>query len=398
MSVSKTYSAHSRESGNPETSLWALGPRWSLPPTTIGGGDERNGCRFNSRRKVGVYLVLALLFAALGLRGAKAQDYLNQDWVLDPSKSHVYMQTEKLVQVIERHQFNTVEGGVSKDGLATIKIGLGSINTGIDLRDVRLRFLLFETFKYPSAEITAQLDKTKLQGLTGRSPVRYPLTLNVNMHGIANQIETFVWITRTSETTVSVTTVDPIVVTVESFGFTRNLAKLSDAQGGIPIVPSAQISFDLTFGTGALKPELEAARATREQARAQQETAAISAEGCETRFTVMGETNAIYFETGSAALDRQSEPMLNNGADIANRCPSVKFQVEGHTDSVGSKRSNQTLSEQRAKSVVDYLAAKGVAAARIQSAGYGDTRPVASNAGEAGRAKNRRIEFKVKKE
>ena len=90
--------------------------------------------------------------------------------------------------------------------------------------------------------------------------------------------------------------------------------------------------------------------------------------------------------------------MLNNGADIANRCPSVKFLVEGHTDSVGAKRSNQNLSEQRAKSVVDYLTAKGVAAARIQAAGYGDTRPVALNSNETGRAKNRRIEFKVLKQ
>src|SRR5882724_2426036 len=106
MCFTKTYSAHSRESGNPETSLWALGPRWSLPPTTIGGGDERNWCRFNSIRKVSVCFALALLVAGLGARSANAQDYLNQDWVLDPGKSHVYMQTEKLEKVIERHQFN----------------------------------------------------------------------------------------------------------------------------------------------------------------------------------------------------------------------------------------------------------------------------------------------------
>jgi OmpA-OmpF porin, OOP family len=348
--------------------------------------------------KVGIYLALALLVAALGLRGAAAQDFLNQDWVLDPVKSHVYLQTEKMEKVIERHQFNMVEGGVTRDGLATIKIDLGSIDTGIDLRNVRMRFLLFETFKFPLAEISAQIDKSKLQGLTGRSPVRLPLTLSVNMHGISREIETFVWATRTSETTVSVASIDPIAVTVASFGYEKNLEKLRDAQNGIPIVPNAQVTFDLTFGTGALKPELEAARATREQERTQQAAALISVEGCETRMTVMGEANAIYFETGSAALDPQSGPMLDNGADIANRCPGVRFLVEGHTDSVGARRSNQSLSEQRAKSVVDYLAGKGVAATRIQAAGYGDTRPVATNGNEAGRAKNRRIEFKVLKQ
>jgi OmpA-OmpF porin, OOP family len=348
--------------------------------------------------RTGVGLALALVVTAAGLRSANAQDFLNQDWVLDPGRSHVYMQTEKLDAVIERHQFTHVEGGVSRDGSATIKVDLGTIDTGVDLRNVRMRFLLFETFRFPLAEITTRLDKSKLQGLTGRSPVRYPLVLSVNMHGIANQIETFVWITRTSETTVSVTSIDPIVVSAESFGFTRNVGKLSDAMGGIRIVPSASITFDLVFGTGALKPQLEAAQAVQQQARVQQETAAISAEGCETRFTVMGETNAIYFKTGSAELDSESAPLLNSGADIANRCPSVRFEVEGHTDSVGGKRFNQGLSEQRAKSVVDYLTAKGISTVRIQSAGYGDTRPVAPNSNEAGRSKNRRIEFKVRKE
>jgi OOP family OmpA-OmpF porin len=348
--------------------------------------------------KAHVVLTLTLFLATLGLRGAHAQDYLSQDWVLDPVKSHVYMQTEKMEKVIERHQFTMVEGGVTRDGLATIKIDLGSIDTGIDLRNVRMRFLLFETFKFPLAEISAQIDRSKLQGLTGRSPVRLPLTLSVNMHGMSNQIETFVWAARASETTVTVTSIDPIVVTVASFGFEKNLEKLRDAQNGIPIVPNAQITFDLTFGTGALKPELEAARAQREQERTQQAAAAISVEGCETRLTVMGEANAVYFDTGSAVLDPQSAPMLDNGADIANRCPSVKFSVEGHTDSVGNKRSNQILSEARARSVVDYLATKGVAAVRIQAAGFGDTRPVASNSNEGGRAKNRRIEFKVLKQ
>jgi outer membrane protein OmpA-like peptidoglycan-associated protein len=130
-------------------------------------------------------------------------------------------------------------------------------------------------------------------------------------------------------------------------------------------------------------------------ARAAEAKGAITAEGCETRLAVMGETGAIYFRTGSAELDDASQPLLDSGADIARRCPTVKFEVEGHTDSVGSKRLNQTLSEERAASVVTYLAGKGVAADRIRSVGHGDTRPVARNSSEANRAKNRRIEFKV---
>jgi outer membrane protein OmpA-like peptidoglycan-associated protein len=340
-------------------------------------------------------LLLALILAATGAHRAGAQDFLNQDWVLDPARSHIYLQTEKLDKVIERDQFTAIEGGVRKDGRASIKIDLGSLDTGIDLRNVRMRFLLFETFRFPSAEITAQLDKTKLQGLGATKPVNYPLKVKVGMHGLEREIETAVWVTRTGDTTVSVATINPIVVSAESFEFTRGVAKLADAMGGIPIVPSASITFELTFGTGAVKPELEAARAEREKAREQEAAAPITNEGCETRLKVMTETNAIYFRTASAELDRKSEPLLDAGADFAGRCPSVRFVVEGHTDSIGTKAYNKRLSEQRAQSVVKYLTAKGLDAARIQSTGYGDTRPVAPNNSEANRAKNRRIEFKV---
>ena len=106
-------------------------------------------------------------------------------------------------------------------------------------------------------------------------------------------------------------------------------------------------------------------------------------------------TGAIYFKTGSAELDRASEPLLTSVAEIANRCPSVKIEVTGHTDARGSASANRELSKERARSVVAFLVQHGVVAARITFAGYGDTRPVAPNDSEANRAKNRRIEFRI---
>jgi outer membrane protein OmpA-like peptidoglycan-associated protein len=70
-------------------------------------------------------------------------------------------------------------------------------------------------------------------------------------------------------------------------------------------------------------------------------------------------------------------------------------QFTGHTDSIGAKDANLQLSEQRAHAVVKFLSQRGVAAARIEAAGYGDTRPIAPNDTETNRAKNRRIEFRV---
>jgi outer membrane protein OmpA-like peptidoglycan-associated protein len=110
---------------------------------------------------------------------------------------------------------------------------------------------------------------------------------------------------------------------------------------------------------------------------------------------VISTAGAIYFKTGSAELDKESGPILQSVAEIANRCPAVRIAVTGHTDSIGGKESNRALSEQRARAVVTFLAQRGVAAARVEASGYGDTRPIVPNDNEANRAKNRRIEFRV---
>jgi OOP family OmpA-OmpF porin len=347
--------------------------------------------------KMCLCLALAMLALVIGPTRADAQAFLNEDWVLDPAQSNVYMQTEKLEHKIEKHRFTSLEGNVSKNGDASIKIDLNSIDTGVDLRNVRMRFLLFETFKYPYAVITAKIDRSKLSDLTSQSRISYVLRAHVDMHGIVKDLDIPVEIGRVNDNTISVSTIEPVQVSGETFDLMGGLGKLSDAMGGIRIVPSASFSFDLAFGSGTARPELEAARARRESDKAQTERAAISEEGCATRFTVMSEANAIYFKTGSAELEAD-EPLLDTGADIAKRCPNVQFQVDGHTDNVGGHEFNQRLSEQRAKSVVDYLAKKGVSVARIHSAGYGDTRPGAPNDTEANRLKNRRIQFSVRKE
>jgi outer membrane protein OmpA-like peptidoglycan-associated protein len=261
-----------------------------------------------------------------------------------------------------------------------------------------MRFLLFETYKFPYAEITAKLDKSKLRELATKTSVVYPLTMKVGMHGVDNEFTTDVSIKRTSDNTVSVATVKPIVVSAKSFGFMEGLAKLSEAMGGINIVSSSSISFDLVFATGTLKPALEAAQAQGDKANAEQETKAITAESCETRFNVISETGAIYFKSGSAELDSKSEPLLDSGAGIAKRCPSVRFEVNGYTDNVGGRRYNQKLSERRAQSVVEYLVSRGVSATRIKATGYGETHPVVPNDSTSNRAKNRRIEFHVEKQ
>jgi len=269
------------------------------------------------------------------------------------------------------------------------------VKSGIDVRDVRMRFLLFETFKFPQAEVTAKLDMKKFQELVSQTRITYPLKFKLSLHGVEREFEAPVIVTRITDKSVSVASAEPIVIAANDFNLTAGVAKLSEAVGGIPIVAATSISFDLLFETGEKIPEIQAQRTEAAKRTRAEETAAISTEACETRFSVISTTQAIYFKSGSAELDRNSEPLLNSVADIANRCPAARIEVTGHTDSVGGKEANRQLSASRARAVVGHLVQHGVPAARIESAGYGDARPIAQNDTEEHRAKNRRIEFRV---
>ncbi len=103
----------------------------------------------------------------------------------------------------------------------------------------------------------------------------------------------------------------------------------------------------------------------------------------------------IFYETGLYNLKDESKAELGKLVEFMNKNPKVKIEISGHTDNVGTKQSNQVLSENRAKSVVDYLAGKGIESSRITFKGYADTKPVASNNTEEGKAQNRRTEFAV---
>lgn len=101
----------------------------------------------------------------------------------------------------------------------------------------------------------------------------------------------------------------------------------------------------------------------------------------------------INFDTGKATLKPDSEKVLGEILTLLKKNSAWKLRVEGHTDNVGSKASNQTLSEQRAASVVAWLVKNGIAKARLTAQGFGDSKPVADNKSDEGRAKNRRVEL-----
>ncbi len=101
----------------------------------------------------------------------------------------------------------------------------------------------------------------------------------------------------------------------------------------------------------------------------------------------------INFETGKSAIKPESQSIVDQVSQMLKESPGLKISVEGHTDNTGTVAGNQTLSESRAKTVMNALIAKDIDKTRLSSKGWGQSKPIADNSSDDGKAKNRRVEI-----
>ncbi|THB65054.1 MAG: glycine zipper 2TM domain-containing protein [Gammaproteobacteria bacterium] len=101
----------------------------------------------------------------------------------------------------------------------------------------------------------------------------------------------------------------------------------------------------------------------------------------------------ITFASGSSDLNARFFAVLSSITKVVNEYKSTLILIVGHTDSVGSEKSNLILSEKRANSVASYMSSQGILSNRIMIAGYGESQPIASNENNSGRQQNRRVEI-----
>lgn len=107
----------------------------------------------------------------------------------------------------------------------------------------------------------------------------------------------------------------------------------------------------------------------------------------------------VQFATGSAEILPVSHSLLDEVARVLSDNPQIELiQIEGHTDSTGTAAINRKLSQQRAESVMKYLGGRGITGGRMKARGFGPDRPIADNATDDGKEKNRRVEFNILKQ
>lgn len=171
-------------------------------------------------------------------------------WTLDPAASRLAYVSIKAGEVAENNRFDTLSGSVAADGTASLSIDLASVNTGVEIRDERMREVFFQVADNPAGTITAKLDPARFAGLAVGQSVLRPLKASVTIKGASADVETEVLVTRITEDRVLVVSAAPVIVSTDMFGLTDELGELRALAQLPSITPAVPVTFTLTFTRG----------------------------------------------------------------------------------------------------------------------------------------------------
>ncbi|MEP5215408.1 OmpA family protein [Sulfitobacter pontiacus] len=361
-------------------------------------------------------LLISLLFLQTPV---EARSAFEGGWTLQPGASSLHFTSVKKGSVAETSHFDTVEGQIDPTGLVHLKVKLESVDTGIDIRNVRMRFLFFETFTHPFAEIVAQIRDEDIAGLSVGQSRALVLPLLLTLHGVTAEVDAHVRVSLLSDRDVSIHTTQPLFIPVDSFDLLTGLRKLEEAAEA-KIIPLGMVSTHLHFRretgpatvtTPANPVTASAPAAQRSQpvrpvatpASTTQETPGLpspdlssaTSGGCLAGLVQMAKSTRVSFADGGAQLTSAGISALDQLAISLFQCPAALLEIGGHTDSNGGAVSNKRLSQRRADRVASYLFEQGVPEHRIAAIGYGEAFPLLPNTTDENRAQNRRITLRV---
>jgi len=288
--------------------------------------------------------------------------------------------------------------------------GMGEVVLEGAVPDGVVRAQMFETIsrQYPGVRLVDRLE------IAGLASYKWGTVADTGLRQLARLRKGEVTLTGSSLHLRGQATDDGVASSIRD-QLSRNLAKGFRATDAIEVRPDPIAAGDerknlATTGTNAPATPMESATETaRRTAEAQAEDLARRAEAgeiaksskveaatCQRAMQLITGKGRIEFDFASATLKSGSLATLDRLVRIADACPQTHIEILGHTDSDGDADRNERLSLRRAEAVYDYLNRAGVDAGRLSAAGFGASRPLVANDGEANKAKNRRIEFLVK--
>lgn len=178
---------------------------------------------------------------------AEAAPVIEGDWALDPAGSRLSYVSIKAGEVAEANRFEALSGSVAADGTASLDIDLASVETGVDIRNERMREIFFAVTDNPKAIVTAKLDPAAFAGLAVGQSLTRPLKANVTIKGASSDVETEVLVTRVADDRVTVVPTAPVIITTDMFELTDELGELRALAQLPSITPAVPVTFSLAF-------------------------------------------------------------------------------------------------------------------------------------------------------
>ncbi|PUA30339.1 MAG: carbohydrate-binding protein [Cellvibrio sp. 79] len=168
-------------------------------------------------------------------------------WTLNTTDSYLNFATTKNTSNLEVHNFTTISGDINASGVATLAIDLNSVNTGVALRDQRMRDLLFETATNPTATVTVTVPANLIANLAVGQTSQTDITASLNLHGVTANITTKVSVQKLTASRVVVQSLPPVLVKAETYGLTAGVEALRVAVNIASINASVPVDFALVY-------------------------------------------------------------------------------------------------------------------------------------------------------
>ncbi len=168
-------------------------------------------------------------------------------WQLDSEHSGIYFISTKNAQIAEVHTFKTIAGDITEHGKVEVSIDLASVDTSIDIRNQRLKNLLFETDRYSAAKITADVDLESVKALAMGEFSDMPVTAALDLHGVKHTFSAQLRVTKLSGERFKVSTLKPVVLVPSIFGLESGLKALRDVAKLLSIANSVPVTLDWVF-------------------------------------------------------------------------------------------------------------------------------------------------------
>ncbi len=168
-------------------------------------------------------------------------------WTLNTTDSYLNFVTTKNTHNVEVHNFTSISGDISAAGVATLTIDLNTVNTGVALRDQRMKDMLFETATYPTATVTVTVPATLISGLAVGQSAATDITASLNLHGVSGTITTKVSVQKLSNSRILVQTLAPVLTKAETYNMTAGVEALRAAVAIASISAAVPVDFALVF-------------------------------------------------------------------------------------------------------------------------------------------------------